>query len=328
MDPNVISFYFTDAPPPGDLFCTIAQELAKWEHGSSNFRYFDVDRNGRYNMVFENDGKLTLEELLKTARGRNDPACQLFTEARYWCWHDSDGKMEQANTAIDLYTRGVDYHNRGNADQRIHGLAELCVLVPPYNELLSSKNPRQAEINQYREKNLSALAEFLMNLARTVGASSMKIYRGDLFAMPLNASLAYYRDTQALLDDLRFISEIWEQGLPDYGLGALKDGDAEDLERVICDKRDHWSTISDWGERLLDDLKALLPIKAMPTEEDVDRVLQSERHDNYRYGESFTVLNYPFYMNGVLDRFYIEVLKQAAGMPLERPGDVYMDEGK
>lgn len=328
-----VRFYFRDAPPPGDLFCTIAQALAEWEQGNNKFLYFRVARDDGHARVVDKKGEFTLEELLKAARGMNDPAYELYTRASYRCWWDEDGKVEDLNTALMLFTQGTDWFRFANIDHRLEGLTRLTFIASPYDELPSDNDPHHEEINRYTEEvnrhieeNLETLSEFLMSLALTVGASSMKIFRDDVFHMPLNASFAYYRDAQALLDELRFISEIWENGLPAYEIGALKDGNAKDLERVIYENRYAEWAGRKWRDRLMDDLKTLLPIKAMPTEEDVERVLKSGRHDYYNVGDGFAVQDYPYYMNCMQDRFFVDVLKQAAGMPLERPEDVRIEE--
>jgi len=46
--------------------------------------------------------------------------------------------------------------------------------------------------------------------------------------------------------------------------------------------------------------------------------LQSQRHDYYSVGGGGIALHdFPFYMNSMLDRFYIEMLRQAAGIELD-----------
>jgi len=315
MNYHVARFYFRDARSPGELFSKIVQALAQWKPASGKFEDFDVERESSHNRVVSLRGEFGLEELLHAASGMNDPEFMLGVDTSYRCWWDSeDGNgMEQRDSLLSIYTTGVDWHKWANIDLRIRGQVEMYFHLAPYNELMAGTNPRQDEINQYVEMNLISMSDFMLSMAQKLDATSMKIYQEDMLQIPLNAHLAYYRDTQALQDDLRFIAEIWKRGLPPYSLGPVKDGNPEDLERVVY-RRDEA-----WKDRMMNALSELLPIKAMPTAEDVRAVLHSRRHDYCDRNEGFAVLDYPFYMNSMLDRFYIEVLKQAAGMSLDPP---------
>ena len=313
MNYHLARFYFRDARLPGDIFCTIVQALSQWKPASGKFEDFDVDRERCLNQVVSLRKELTVEEALHAACGMNDPDFMLHVGTTYRCWWDSENGMEERDSLLFFFAMGVDWEKTSRPDLRMGGQAEIFFHLAPYNELMAGTNPRQDEINQYVEKNLISMSDFMLNLAQKLDATSMKIFQGDMLQIPLNAHAAYYRDTQALQDDLRFIAEIWERGLPAYSLGAVKDGNPEDLERVIY-RRDE-----KWKDRMMNALNALLPIRAMPTAEDVRAVLHSRRHDYCDINEGFAVLDYPFYMNSMLDRFYIDMLKQAAGMSLDSP---------
>lgn len=304
MNHYIARFYFKDARSQEEIFCAVAQALEQWEPASGMFSNFGIDRESFGNRVVSLKGELTLEDLLHAVRGMNDPAYMLTADTTYRCWQKSeDGKgMEQRESLLGIHIRGEDSY-----DLRVNGQVEMVFYVRPYIKL----DPRRDEVNQYVEKNLISMADFMISLAKRLDASSMKIYEEYMLNMPLNAHAAYYRDTQALQDDLRFIAEIWERGLPEHRLGAVKDGNPEDLKHVI-DRRD-----AAWKDRMMNALNELLPIKAMPTAEDIRTVLHSRWHDYCNINEGYVVLDYPFYMNNMLDGFYIEVLKQAAGMKLD-----------
>lgn len=304
MNHYIARFYFKDARSPEEIFCSIAQALSQWEPASGKFSDFHIDRESIGNSVVSHRGELTLEDLLHAARGMNDPAYTLMADTTYRCWQKSeDGKgMEQRESLLSIFTMGGDSHDLG-----VNGQVQMAFRIRPYIK----QDPRRDEFNQYVEKNLISMADFMISLAKRLDASSMKIYEEYMLNIPLNAHAAYYRDTQAVQDDLHFIAEIWERGLPAYRLGAIKNGNPEDLKDVT-DRRD-----AAWKDQMMNALNELLPIKAMPTAEDIRTVLHSRWHDYCNTNEGYVVLDYPFYMNNMLDGFYIEVLNQAAGMKLD-----------
>ena len=59
---------------------------------------------------------------------------------------------------------------------------------------------------------------------------AIRVYTGDALAIPGNAHLAYYRDFDALVEDVRFARDLASIGLPAYDV-APSSAMAREVER-------------------------------------------------------------------------------------------------
>lgn len=305
-------FYFdAPRPQPDELLCRMARVLGGTPQVENAFAALTTYRRHRHTRELVSAGGLNAEQLCQEARGKRDPELGLSTNIAFPCWRfGDDDTPERGTVGIELESWGDEWLALHWGDRRVGGEAAVSLMRPsPFLALTKrSKSPQRDAINVKVEENLEELTQLFFRLIEELKPRSVKLYNSASFRFPMNAQLAYFRDESVVLDDLAWIAELWEQGLPSRKMPPLAQTPKEDVRYVFHE----WRT-SEMHQALRQRLGELVPRYKDVKVEDVQRLIGSGRFDNYTNEIGFTVLEYPHFLNAFVDRFYLELL---AGKPL------------
>lgn len=187
---------------------------------------------------------------------------------------------------------------------------------PPRHPKIVAYTPTQtipaAEQLARVEENLEELTDVLFAQVQALRPDSMKVYTDDGLYLPFNAHLAYYGSPAAVLDDLALLADAWEHGLPGYSTPPLKAWRPGEGGGDFHSWRDEQQQAALWRA-----LGEALPAGGRVTAEHVEWVYRHGSFSTYAVEAGDTqgkaVLNYPDFLDGFVDGFFLEVLRAALG---------------
>lgn len=199
----------------------------------------------------------------------------------------------------------------GEAEITVWNFDVLCVPSSAFSDA-----GRKDELEN-REGVLEALTEGLISVIDRMHPASVKVFTDATIAYPFNAHFAYYASEGVLIDDLKFIADLWEHGDSHWGLPPLKECEG-DLRKYFGSLRPKEVSGNLWLH-LQSTIHAASFVDAAMIKEE----LQSQNHDYFSRRDGFAVLDYPFFMNAYIDPFYLGVLRRA-GMRSVQLGSVML----
>ncbi len=303
---RVVLYFDDDPPPPDALACGMAEVFATWPQSSSEHRGLKVLRSDRRTAVIEAAQRLSAAEVCAAARGHGGADELLSWRSSFSCWRFHGGSPKAGSVGLWLEAWGPEWGVRNHEDRRIGGEAALSVFdVGPFVAIVDP-GPQVADVNPRVEENLDAVTALIFRLVEELAPRSVKVFSEPGLYLPFNAHLLYLRDEAVVLDDLSLMRQVWSGGLPAHHTGPLVEAHPDDMRYAF-----HGWRTSEQRKRLWRELSSLLPRAAAVTVDHVRNVLDSSRFDTFTMPVGVTVLEYPHFMNGFLDRFYLEVLAAA-----------------
>jgi hypothetical protein len=293
-------FYFDESPSPGPTFATLLQTIAAHSSWRGQWQKLQIYSGTLANVVRREQADLSTAEAVTAAAPHTSASERISITTSVRAWRFEGNKSSDAAVAMIVEAAGAAF---GGTDPRVRGGAMMSAThAGPFCAIVGKDDQLEvAEVNAHVEENLERMMNLLSHCVEALQPRSMKVYTDAGMFLPFNAHAAYFRDAQAVLDDLRWMEEVWHKGLPAYGeqpLAKASHGDAKMLHG--------WRT-QEQRVRLWAQLAAAIPNWAGVTTARVEALLRSQRFDFYDVASGFTVLEYPHYVNAFVDRFYLEL---------------------
>jgi hypothetical protein len=170
--------------------------------------------------------------------------------------------------------------------------------------LSRGSNPtRLVLVEQYLEQ----LTQLLLSLIKTLDPASVVVYTGDGMRHPLNAHALWFPNRAAILDCLALIALLWRDGCPAWKLKPLVQPESVNDSWALHEWRTDEQRRTLW-QRLADNIEHYTSVSS----DTVDRVLSGGKFDFYEAGEGLLLLNYPYFMNGFVDEFFLALLEASS----------------
>lgn len=288
-----------------DRFASMAKVVSAWSQSIDEWQGLKITGIDRQDVILDISEALSLDELLRTVHGYNKSTYRMVSGHAFQCWRFQGGQATPGYARLQLECWGNDYARRQQRDLRLEGQAAIYINhVGPYCMVLDPADRSAEEANQKVEENLSHLTDLLFGLIEASQPCSAKVFVDEAHSMPFNAHLFYFNNNTMVIEDLKFIYELWEHGLPTYHIPPLKSEDSKEKMMIFHPWRSSESRRT-LHQRFSESISQLPLI----FESSVQKVLSSSDFDHYTMPIGTTVLEFPDFMNAFLDRFYLAVLK-------------------
>src|SRR5205814_9140618 len=93
---------------------------------------------------------------------------------------------------------------------------DLDTAAPYWTAKEADLSSAASEYNARAQENLDDLTALIRSLAEAVSQSSVKVFTDYGWAFPWNAHCAFFSGPSAVIDDLKLIAKLWDQGAPGY----------------------------------------------------------------------------------------------------------------
>jgi hypothetical protein len=134
-------------------------------------------------------------------------------------WTFGDGPPETGRLRLEISAWGPQFGDPRFRDQKLDGFASIKIArAAPFYAALGPEatHPDVYAINACVQENVDALVQLIDILHEWVSPTSLKVFDDEGLRFPFNAHFAYYRDPSAIAHDLRYLSQVWEEGLASY----------------------------------------------------------------------------------------------------------------
>lgn len=211
------------------------------------------------------------------------------------------GEAAEALVGLDSYV------DRSEADptELPNGCAEVTLFAPEsYNVDRRGDGFQESLANVHA--NWLDVMSLLRLLAEAVDPSAIKMYERFGLKIPLNAMFAYYRDLEALKQDLRMIKHLYDHGWPRNFMPPLSELTDEDVDSMFFGAAG-WLARLELLVRLSETIGNIDSV-------DASHVAAARASDAYYFweelcrGESFALSGNDIPPSSLLWRFYLEVL--------------------
>jgi hypothetical protein len=291
--------YFRGNPPAMDeRLCAMVTAFSASPRGSGTWQQLKVTARGRATRTLV-AGPAIPDAISAAFSGQRLDDARLSVQGSLRCRlvDPAAPPGEDGGVIVTLESWGAQWYL---GQSRFYGEAGFWIYdVKPFfaggmARSAKAKSPPPDVVNAVYE-NLEALSEMMFCFIQALSPASAKIFFNGSFPLPHNAHLAYYRDTQAVIDDVALIRDVWRHGLP-WKHEPLDESSFFD-ERRTPEER----------ERLRSAFQRFFDRGVLPTEAAVERVLAGGRIDFHRMPVGWTILEYPEFMSHFVDRFFTEL---------------------
>lgn len=308
MSTELVSrIWFAQPASPTTKLWRLLEALEQRAAGLSAWRGLTVRSSDLATKLLHLPGPLSLEQVGRALGEYAGEGIHLSVRASLQCWRFQGSTASAGFVPIYLESWGQEFIGNHGRRREIEGDASFAIADSgPFIALLDADNGQQvAAINRYVEENLERVTELILTVAALPSTWALKSFTAQGLYQPLNTHLVFFRDPQVLIDDLRFIKELWFTGLTGYRTGPLRHS-VEQLDRYA---------LHPWRSA---EQSHALALRVSSLIERVDRVdaavlarFDWARFDTLDGDTGRAVLDYPHWLNSFLDRLYIELLELA-----------------
>ncbi len=298
-------FWTTEHLGVDATFMHLIAAASSWSPLIDQWQGIKIVEHTIHNGVRTINEPLSSVALRQIVRGYDRPTYRIVTGRGFTCWRFAGLQATPGCLRVQLESWGTTYAQRHGRDIRMEGDAAVSIQhVGPYCMLLDADaTPAVQAVNQRVEENLTALTDLLFRCIETLHPSAVKVFVDAADYLPFNAHVAYYGSEDVIINDIAFISEVWEHGLPAYRIPPLKQVEPGTSDTVFHP----WRSVT--ARQILKQQLALgLPQVPHVTPTAIQHVLGSGAFDTYTLPRGVMVLEYPDFMNAFIDRFYLAVL--------------------
>jgi len=256
-----------------------------------------------YDVLASNDTKLSGEEvksiLLRCAR-RGLRRCSLDMLGL----HVVDDGEEYPR--IDFYCLEVPPSESKRPCSRLD--RKLHILIEP-RSFFESKKLANGTLVENEAPWGDWLMQIFMAIARKVRPRTMHMYLEQEWALPINSHFSYFASADEVIQDLELIRTAWAKGLDSLyePIGPLGKRESFPQLKSLSPYRS-----DEWIERMIKQFDTAFCERERVTDDDVQRVLESNRFDTLTPSDDvtlgFAVTDIPWFLESWIDRFYLDVL--------------------
>jgi hypothetical protein len=291
-------YFRGNIPPMGERLCAMVTAFSAWPRGRGTWERLTVTAGGRPSHTLV-AGPVVPDAICAAVSGGHQDDESLSVQGSFRCrLVDPAAPLgEDGGVIVTLESWGA---RRYRGHTRFYGGASFWIhdvkpfFVPGISRSPTAR-PRSPDVVNAVYENLEALTEMMFCFIQALSPTAAKIFFNGSFPLPHNAHLAYYRDAQAVIDDVALISDVWRHGLP-WKQEPLDEKSFFD-ERRAPEER----------QRLRSEFQRFFDRGVLPTEAAVERLLASGRIDFHRMPVGWTILEYPDSMTHFVDRFFTEL---------------------
>lgn len=220
------------------------------------------------------------------------------------CWRRTAAGGERGSVAVTAEVFGEGYATRNHEDVRLGGDGQVTIWnVAPFRGPAMTREAPEPRIID----NLNDVRALVVALVRALGASSAKVFVDAGLYLPINAHLACYRDASAVLADVALLQQAWHAGLPGHRERPLGEYADEAVRAVLHEWRSQAETETLWR-------RLRRCIDRRPDRADVAWAIETATAAATREGDG-CVVGEPYFLDGFVDGFFVELLEHAAPRP-------------
>lgn len=282
-----------------DRFKTLLLTIDSWSEVAGlwdGLRIVDA-QSSRSNTVFQSRDEMSTEEILLVVKNYANLSTVKISTGRPIQYFQKNKPETTALTRLGVSVWSNLYATKYGELIDIEGNGEIFVQsVDPY---VTAVNAGVLGQNSAVEKNLEFLTNLLQEVSKLGLVTKFKTFSDAGMKLPFNAHFVFYRDINQVIDDRKFLNNIWKNGIKSYDLEPLSKLASNQTDFVFHEWRNQQTT-----EKLVKNMNEFFGGK---TNFDLsfDQIKQSGIFDTYESNKGFMVLDYPYFMNAFLDKFYL-----------------------
>jgi hypothetical protein len=203
--------------PPASSMRKLAHAVSAWPRFDGSWRDLWAWQGAARNRVAAEASPMSSDCLEERACALDGPDRKLAAGCSIPFWIFGDKPPEMGRLRLQVNAWGPQYGDPRFRDPQLDGFASI--LIERAGPLYAALGPRAVHhdvytINTRVQENVDAVLQLIDILHEWMSLTSIKVFDDNGLALPFNAHFAYYRDPPAVARDLRYLSRVWEEGLP------------------------------------------------------------------------------------------------------------------
>lgn len=301
----VIRMWFDERASPGSRLLSLIPFFEQQGIHDGTWKGLVIRDAASYKELFRLQEKLTSAHIAEVLAGYDGDHVHLSARTALPCWRFNGTVAEDGYIPCWIETWGTGFVSSTGRRREIEGDAAFIVSNSgPFIALLEPEaDPHVQQVNQYVGENLERITTLILTIANDLQPWAIKGFTEQGLDQPLNAHLVFFRDPQVLINDVAFLKELWDHGLPGYSTPPLRDS-VKTLDRYALH---YWRGV-EASQALCAQLADVIGTSDHLTVQQLAQIAWW-KYDNYEVQQGRAVLEYPYWLNSFLDRFYLDLLK-------------------
>ena len=212
--------YGDEQAPPAASIGKLAHAVSAWPLFDGSWKDFCARQKTATNRVAVEDSPLTSDLLEERAYTWNGDDRMLEAGCTVPFWAHGDGPLpEPGRFYLEISAWGSQFGAQRYLGPNSTGFAKILIhRSSPFYAALGPEalHPDAPAINAGVQENIDALVQLVNIVQEKVSPTSVKVFDDEGLRLPYNARFACYRDPSAIADDLRYLSQVWEEGWASY----------------------------------------------------------------------------------------------------------------
>jgi hypothetical protein len=206
--------YGDEQAPPAASIGKLAHAVSAWPRFDRSWEDFSARQTVFMNQVAVEDSSMSSDLLEESAYAWNSADFMLQAGCSVPFWTRGDGPLpELGRFYLEISAWGPQFGARRFRDPNSTGYAKIQIARASPFYAAGAAHPA---INARVQENIDALVELIDIVQERVSPASVKVFDDEGLRLPFNARFACYRDPSAIASDLRYLSQVWEEGLAGY----------------------------------------------------------------------------------------------------------------
>lgn len=271
-------------------FLNLLNEISTNSDCSNDWKHLSVSKGVISNRTTNLDKINTLGELDEILS--NDPTSKITIYVPFACWRFYGNIASKEHVIFAISCWGERFGEQVEFNNETEGNAEISILnVGPYCAVLGEASEIDS-INEKVESNLVSFMTLTQEITRALNLRKLLTFSDCGEFNLMNSHLAYFANRDELLDSInQFMTSLRNPG------------------RKIKDQIQHSWRKDDDVLVLTEKIKQRLESNGSSTSlAHVEKVIRSEKFDFFETEEQLIFLNYPHFVNGFLDRLFLELV--------------------
>jgi len=285
----------------------LIQAFEAWKGVAVEWSTVVVKRNFPGNEILRLVNDVAFEKLISAYQESESDKITAYTSFPCWRFHKDGPEWAGVMAAISCW--GNAYGQGMNFRRQFEGHAELTLInsAPFFGYLDRSSDTFPATLeNEKVGENLEALMALLQEATAKCNPAKWLSYSDEGSSyIPINAHIAFYDNLSILLEEVIAFKIILLKGQADEHLPPV-----ESLETLLGTGYHHSFRTEEQENELLVRFKKIAASTFQPDISHLKAVLATEKYDFFNFGEGFLVLDYPFFLNSLLQDFFLELLEE------------------
>lgn len=288
-----------------ERFLDLVKIVSESEYCSGKWQRFSIRDAMTDEKLANISQNVDIDDLEEVTRSFQDSPVSFRIYVPIRAWRFSGMQATDAFVMLGLTVWSNGFLKARNLDPEVNSHAQVSVLdAGPFFELVDDEilaHENAADINEKVSENTENLIQLLLGISSGLPVEKMYVFTDLGDYLPGNAHIAYFQNAKVLASEANKYIHVLR-----VGAGKIKPCHEISIEENWYL---HELRSKERKEHLLRELTDIAKVNNPVNLDGVHAVLESGEFDYFENDGRLLVLDYPFFANAFLDRFFISLIK-------------------